>query len=154
MYNDIKNYINNCPICQAVHHTKHRKPEIKQIITYRPKEWYVLDLQKIKNYLQDKSHKYKYFFNIIDHYSKLMGSYLLPDKEAKTVLNNLNNFNSICGIPESIQSDNGLEFRNKLLNKYYIDNNIKIIHSSVKHLTTNGVVERIHQAICNSMYAE
>lgn len=133
---------------------KFKKPKVKQILTHKPRERYLLDLQIINNNLQDKFHKYKFFFNIIDHYSKLTGSYLLENKEAQTVLNCLNNFISIYGPPDAIQSDNGLEFSNKLITNYCKHNNINIIHSSVRHPSTNGGVERIHREICKSMYAE
>ena len=75
IYIDIYNYVKNCPICQSIHNQPKIKPETMQIITTKPRESYVLDLQEIKNHLQDEEKKYKYFFNIIEHYSKLTGSF-------------------------------------------------------------------------------
>lgn len=66
----------------------------------------------------------------------------------------LNKFISIYESPDSIQSDNGLEFSNKLLYNYYKKKIINVIHSSVRHPCTNGGVKRIHRAVCKSMYAE
>lgn len=80
MYNEIKLYVNLCPIYQAIHTNKFRIPKIIQIIAHKPRERYVLDLQNINNNLQDKEHKYKYFFNIIEHYSKLLVAILLKIK--------------------------------------------------------------------------
>jgi len=154
IYNDVYNFVKNCPICQSTHNQKKKKPVIMQIITTKPRERYVLDLQDIKNHLQDDKNEYKFFFNIIDHYSKLTGSYLLKNKKANSIIIALNNFIAIYGSPKSIQTDNGAEFNNTLLTEYCRHNNIEIIHSSPRHPTTNGVVERIHQEISKSIYAE
>ena len=51
--------------------------------------------------------------NIVDHYSKILGSYLLEKKTSEEKIINLNDFISHYGIPFIAQSDNGLEFKNK-----------------------------------------
>ena len=51
--------------------------------------------------------------NILDHYSKLLGSYLLEKKTSEEIIINLNDFISHYGTPSIVQWDNGLEFKNK-----------------------------------------
>ena len=56
--------------------------------------------------------------NIIDHYSKLVGSYLVRKKTAKEILNHINNFISLYGEPGILQCDHGKEFDNNELKEY------------------------------------
>ena len=53
-----------------------------------------------------------------------------------------------------MQSDNCLEYKNHFLKEYCTNNSINLIHSGVKHLTTNGVVEIVHRDIVNSLKAQ
>ena len=53
-----------------------------------------------------------------------------------------------------MQVDNGTEFKNKLLETYCNNNNIKLVHSSPYHPQTNGVVEIVHKEIKKYIYSE
>ena len=53
-----------------------------------------------------------------------------------------------------MQVDNGTEFKNKLLESYCNNKNIKLIHSSPYHPQTNGVVELVHKEIRKFIYTE
>ena len=68
IYNDIKDYIKSCYICQSIHQTKFRKSDIKQIIMNNPRDGYVMDLADIKPAINDKKYNFNYIMNIIDHY--------------------------------------------------------------------------------------
>ena len=131
-----------------------RKPQIKQIITKGPRERYVVDLVDINEEINDNKKLYKYILNIIDHYSKLVGSYLLKHKSANEVLVKINDFIGHYGTPKILQTGHGKEFDNKLLKDYCNNNNIQLINSGVRHPTTNGVVEVVHKDIKNSLLAE
>ena len=154
IYKDVKNYINNCEICQQLHKNKGRKPEIKQIISKGPRERYVVDLVDITDNIDDNKREFRYIMNIIDHYSKLVGSYLVRKKTAKEILNHINNFISLYGEPGILQCDHGKEFDNNELKEYCKCKNIKLIYSGVRHPTTNGVVEAVHKDIVSSLTAE
>ena len=49
-----------------------------------------------------------------------------------------------------LQVDNGTEFKNKILETYCNNNNIKLVHSSPYHPQTKGVVEVAHKEIKKS----
>ena len=68
IYEDVKEYIKNCPICQQIHKNVGRKPQIKQIITKGPRERYVVDLVDINEEINDNKKLYKYILikNIIN----------------------------------------------------------------------------------------
>ena len=108
----------------------------------------------INEEINDNKKLYKYILNIIDHYSKLVGSYLLKNKSANEVLFKINEFICHYGIPKILQTDHGKEFDNNLLKDYCKNNNIQLITSGVRHPTTNGVVEVVHKDIKNSLLAE
>ena len=63
-----------------------------QIITKGLRERYVTDLINVTPEIDDKKKVYNFILNIIDHYSKLVGWYLLVNKTAISVLNCINNF--------------------------------------------------------------
>jgi hypothetical protein len=137
IYENIKKYIKRCVIFQTIHKKKPKKPTIIQIFSNGPRERNSTDLINVTTDIDDKNHIYNFIINIIDHYTKLVGSYLLVKKTAVNVLNCINNFISIYGEPNIIQCDNG----------YCLKRNINLIHSSVKTPTTNGVCEMMHQDI-------
>ena len=106
-----------------------------------------MDITYIDDSIIDTNYEYKYIINIIDHYSKLLGSYLLKSKSSKEVLKYINKFICSYGIPKYIQSDNGKEFINSYFQRYCDDKNIKLIHSRPYHPQTNGIVQRVHREI-------
>ena len=72
MYEDVKEYVkncSNCSICQQIHKSVNKKPDIKQIISNGPRERYVVDLVDINEEIQNGNNEYKYILNIIAHYS-------------------------------------------------------------------------------------
>ena len=144
IYNDITEYKKFCEICQSLY----------KIISIGPRELYVTDLIKVTPEIVDKKKFYNFILNIIDHYSKLVGSYLLVNKTAISVLNYINNFISIYGVPNILQCDNDLEYINHFLKDYCNNKNINLIYSGIKHPTTNGVIEIVHQDIVNSLLAQ
>ena len=114
----------------------------------------MIDITEISEDINDNNYEYKYLLDIIDHHSKLCGSYLLETKSSEEVIINLNDFISHYGSPKIIQSDNGKEFSNTLFNDYCAEHDIEIIHSRPRHPQTNGIVERLHKDIKKHIYIE
>ena len=59
-------------------------------------------------------------------------------------------FKEFCilkGYPKILQSDNGVEYKNNLFDKFCVDHNINHIFSSPYHPQTNGVVWVAHKEI-------
>ena len=61
----------------------------KQIIMKKIKERYIIDLTIIPN-ISIGITKYKYLFDIMDHFSKFLISYTIKDKTGKTIAHLLN----------------------------------------------------------------
>ena len=91
--------------------------------------------------------KYKYICNITDNFSKLTKSYLLFHKSALSIIPCVKDFLEIYGKPKSIGSDNGREFKNKMLTDYIQTNGIKFIHGLPYKLHSQGVCEIVHKNI-------
>jgi len=116
----------------------------------KPKQRYVIDLTYLPIEIT-KNNKFKYIFNILDHFSKYLISFLIKNKLGKTIAENLENCFKKYGVPEEIGSDNGSEFVNKhvknLLNKY----KIKHIRGRPYNPHSQGTVERVHRTVRNGI---
>ena len=63
----------------------------KIIITYGPNKRYQCDLWYLPERIKENTH-YLYCLDIIDHFSKWMGSYLLKNKTSELVLSKIKIF--------------------------------------------------------------
>ena len=147
------NYIlKNCITCIGkASRTKLKREPTKQIITYYPKQRYVMDITEVPDELISDTRKY--LFCIIDHFSKYGMAFIINNKEATTILKYLKIALEANGFPEEIGSDNGKEFKNKLIENYLEENNIKFIHGAPYNPHSQGVVERFHQTIKDLLYS-
>lgn len=71
-----------------------------------------MDLIQVDKSIDDGNHKYKYILNIIDNFSKYIGSFLLETKKYKKVLYYINEFVVKNGKPQILKADNVKEFNN------------------------------------------
>jgi len=137
--------IKNCDICIAKStRNKLKRETCKQIITYYPRQRYVMDLSELPFEIsKDKN----YLFSIIDHFSKYGMAFIIYNKESKTIFKYLKIALEVNGFPEEIGSDNGREFKNSLIENYLKENNVDFIHGAPYNPHSQGVVERFHQTI-------
>ena len=146
MRNDILNFIMNCPQCIREKSGTIIKTTPLKIIPKGPKDSFVIDGWKLHKTLAEKT-GYNWVVDIIDHFSKFLMSYPVKNNDAKSTLNCMKQFCLTIGIPNIIQSDNGLEYKNSLWEEFCLNKNIKHIFNSPYHPQTNGVVEISHKEI-------
>ena len=91
--------------------------------------------------------KYKYIIDAIDHFSKFYLGFLTEDKSENTSYQKIKLFILINKKPVFLQTDNGLEFRNKLLSEYLENEGMKHVLSRPHHPQTNGGLERYHREV-------
>ena len=60
--------------------------------------------------------------------------------------------NVIYGAPKYLISDNGTEFKNNILKKFCLENNIKFLQRLPYRPYSQGVVERLHRIIKRGLY--
>ena len=89
--NDVIDFINNCGVCHSVIVGKKLPNNPKIIISYGPNKRYQCDLWYLPETLKENT-DYEYCLDIIDHFSKWLGSYLLKNKSAELVLSKIKNF--------------------------------------------------------------
>ena len=135
--NDIIEFINNCGICHSELKAKKIENNPKIIITYGPNKRYQCDLWYLPERIKENTH-YLYCLDIIDHFSKWMGSYLLRNKTSELVLSKIKIFFRENGKCEIFQTDNGKEFNNVILKTYLDNNNVKYLRSASYHPQANG----------------
>ena len=80
--------VKTCKSCAEKNKTKYVRKPSKQIITYYPRQRYIMNLTEIPIELKSNNN-FNYLFNIIDHFSKFWISMPVINKEAKTILESL-----------------------------------------------------------------
>ena len=146
LYEDAETIVKTCPICIQKERQFYKREPSKQIVFNKPKERYIGDITELPREIIIKT-DIKYQFNIIDHFSKFGFSFLLKNKNAKTILDCIKECFSKYGNPDEFGSDNGKEFSNKNLNEYLKSNNIKFIHGKAYNPKSQGCVERLNRTL-------
>lgn len=90
---------------------------------------------------------YNWVLNFIDCHTKFLFLFPLFNKTGENVLNCLKKIFRHEGAPLIIQSDNGLEFNNKLVKDYLKVLNIVFKRGRPRHPQNQGQVERANQTI-------
>ena len=85
---DSLNITNLCKVCIQNNAVFYKREPCKQIIMSKPKDRYLMDLTYIPIELIENN-QYKYILNVIDHFSKFLFSYLLINKNTKSIVSKL-----------------------------------------------------------------
>lgn len=94
--------------------------------------------------------EYKFIMVYQDHLTKFCVLKPLKSKTAKEVSNNLIDIFTLIGAPSVLQSDNGREFVNAIIDSLkLLWPELKIIHGKPRHSQSQGSVERANQDIEN-----
>ena len=150
---DITNFIKKCGHCHSEIIGKQLKPEPKIIVTYGAHKRYQSDIWYLPEKIKANT-EYLYCLDIIDHFSKWLGSFLLRNKTADLVLSKIKSFIRNNGQCQIFQTDNGKEFNNIVLKTYLENNNIKYLRSAPYHPQSNGCCEAVHKEIKNYLLNE
>ena len=142
--NYVKEYLNECELCNGNKKNNKIIPPVKIILDEGPKYRYIFDIYNIPETLHENT-PYIYILDCVDHFSKFMNAYLLKNKTMSLVISKIKLFIINNGKSKIIQTDNGKEFDNMEMRIYCENNNIKFIKSSPYHPQTNGAVEIIHK---------
>ena len=86
---------------------------------------------------------YKWIFVYQDHFTKFCQLRAIKAKSAVEVANALLDVFSIFGVPVILQSDNGKEFRNEIIEALKVLwSGLQIVHGRARHPQSQGSVER------------
>ena len=141
----ICNYVRACQSCAHFNSLKTIQPLYINDITSKY-DRYMMDCVDLRRY-SDQNDGLSWILNVIDTYTKYLWSFRLREKTAVAIKDSLvfifNNF----GVPKSIQSDNGKEFKNNLVREFLESQNILVIHGRPRNPKAQGQVERVNQTI-------
>ncbi|XGW09034.1 hypothetical protein V3C99_011385 [Haemonchus contortus] len=140
MHSDIYRWTKGCTSCLLTNPHKRMFPPLKPFVTGKPFEIVAADTLEMSTSLSGM----KYVLVVVDHFSKWVGAYAMPDKSAATVATTL--FHRwICEggrWPKQIHTDRGTEFLNSLLDELASVAGIKRSVTKGYNSRENGVSER------------
>jgi len=144
--NDVKKYVNSCALCKFKNSRmpKQTRP-IQQIVATCPREIYQIDEVLLALNLQQSG--FKYLITIADHFSKFFWCTAVPTKEAKYVKEALLTFFALRGKPKCLQSDNGLEFKNNLIEGFLKSIDVEFKHGRPYHPQSQGMIESLNRRV-------
>ena len=143
MNKDIRKYIANCILCCR---------EKVQVQTYPLQMIEILDrpFDKIAIELvtecKTSNTGNKHILTIIDHLTGWPEAFPIPDKSVDTIVSTfINQYLPVHMCPRYIQSDNGMEFKNNLLDQVLKQLGIERIFSAPYHSQSSGRLEAFHE---------
>lgn len=96
---------------------------------------------------------FKYILNYQDHLSKYLVLRPLQTKRAEEVAYCLIDIFCILGAPSVLQSDNGREFANRIVEELkLLWPQLSIVHGKPRHSQSQGSVERSNQDVENILF--
>jgi hypothetical protein len=146
----IETFLSICAICNSKKESN-RKLVIKPIVSKDFNERGRVDLVDFQS-LPDG--KYKWILNYQNHHTKFVFLFPLGSKRAVEVASNLLTIFLTFGAPKFLQSDNGREFINSVINKIkeFWPERI-IVHGRPRHPQSQGSIERRNQDFENMLRA-
>lgn len=142
--NDVRNFINNCSICQQAKYERH-PPLIKLQLTptsTKPFETIHVDTFKFGNTIT---------FTLCDSFSRFSQAYIIPTLSATHIYQSLLQFISTFKVPENIVSDNGSEFNQSIIKDFAKLHNINWHYTLPLNPNSNSIVERFHSTLLEHM---
>ena len=144
MREDVSRFIKKCETWQIRTKNPNKQNIIKYIESNEVKERFQVDLVQLSDYLHLER---RYLWNWVDHLSKFACSRIIKSKTKEEVLSSIKEIFSIMGTPKILQSDNGGEFKNSLLEQYWSKVNVRQIFGSPYHPQSQGSVEAFNRTI-------
>uniref|UniRef100_A0A1B6DI21 RNA-directed DNA polymerase n=1 Tax=Clastoptera arizonana TaxID=38151 RepID=A0A1B6DI21_9HEMI len=136
----IQNFINNCDVCLKA---KYERTPLKLQMNLTPTPTKPLQIIHIDCISVEKSK----FLSIVDAFSRYGRVFKLRGAQATEVSDNLLDYFAQFGIPETIVSDNGTEFNNRVVKEIMQLHKIQIHFTSTQNPSSNGICERFHSTL-------
>ena len=150
LHHDVKTWCQNCQACQC-RETSHRRPKLPtgHLPVDRPSQRVSIDLVEYKTEsVPPTGLKCSYALSTIDHLTRFSVLVALSDKKEQTIAKPLvERVFGIFGPPETLHSDQGQEFENKVMKQ------LQDVFGYEKAKTTpyrpqgNSVSERMHSTL-------
>lgn len=153
MHADVQKHVDSCLSCQ--HRKTSRRPPKLPVGTRpvtRSFQCVAVDLVEYKSMSEGN----RYILSVIDHLTRFVILIAIKNKEATTIARNLvERVFSVFGPPETLHSDQGLEFENRLVKELQKVFGYKKTRTAAYRPQGNSVLERVHSTVHNmvAMYS-
>ena len=138
-------------LSNELHKPKRVNFERRRVISNHIDDIWGIDLITMIKYSK-QNNNYKYILTVIDFFSKHSWCYPLKNKNSNEIINSFKDiFKKSKRKPKMIQSDEGTEFTNKQVQKFFNDNNIKWYHTYNRDIKCS-ICERYNRTILNKIY--
>ncbi|GBN62599.1 Uncharacterized protein K02A2.6, partial [Araneus ventricosus] len=149
MFLDTKNFCEHCEKCLE------NKPKAKltqtQMIPKRnlaPGQCIAIDV--VGKHPRSTDNK-NFILTIIDHYSRYLEAYPLQNITSRTIINCLNKYFANFGLPKFLITDNATNFISNEMVEFLDRLNIQHRKSSIYYPMANGLLERAHRTMKESL---
>ena len=143
MNKDIRKYIAQCALCHREKAKVQAYPLQMTEIPEHPFNKIAIDLVRE---CETSSSGNKHILTITDHLTGWPEAFPIPDKSADTIVSTfINQYLPGHMCPRYILSDNGMEFKNQLMDKILQQLGIECIFSAPYHPHSNGKLEVFHK---------
>lgn len=147
--NDIKIFLNFCESCQQKRKAGRKGVVVKLMIFSHMNSRCQVDLIDFQS---QPDGNYKFILVYQDHLTKFVVLRPLQTKRAEDFAGQLLDIFLLFGAPCILQSDNGREFCNKLIDDLKVTwPELKIVHGKPRHSQSQGSVKRANQDIENML---
>lgn len=148
---DISHWVTTCMACQTSKVNRHTKVAPMQIEMPTTRFSHVhIDLVGPLPPSQGNF----YLLTMVDRFTRWPEAVPLPDQKAETVADAfINAWVSRFGTPHTITTDQGRQFESRLFSRVCERLGTKLIHTSAYNPRANGMVERFHRQLKNSLKA-
>lgn len=141
----VKIFIPLCGVCLGKKKTKKRGLTVKPLMFHQLNDRCQVDLVDFQS---NADGEFKWIMNVQDHLTKFIHLAPLKSKEASEIATHLLPIFLTFGAPTVLQSDNGREFCNRIINELKIVwPELKTVHGRPRHSQSQGSVERANQDV-------
>ena len=138
-------------LSQELHKPKRINFERRRVISNHIYHIWGIDLITMIKYSK-QNNNYRYILTVIDFFSKHSWCYPLKNINSNEIINSFKDIFKKSKIsPNFIQSDEGNEFTNKLVQTFFNDNNMKWYHTYNRDIKCS-ICERFNRTILNKIY--
>ncbi|XP_060078268.1 uncharacterized protein K02A2.6-like [Ylistrum balloti] len=140
MDKDVENYVKACHGCQIVDSSTHAEPVTPTPLPIGPWQDLAIDLMGPL----PTGH---YVFVVVDYYSRYYELEITKDMSTGKLIDVLETMFSRYGLPCSVTSDNGPQFKSDMFREYMEENAIHHRRVTPLHPAANGEVERQNRSL-------
>ncbi|KAK3924089.1 KRAB-A domain-containing protein 2 [Frankliniella fusca] len=136
---------NHCGQCLSTEPTQRRGVSVRPIVQKEMNARVQIDLIDMQT---SPDGEFRFILVVQDHLTKFIHLTALPHKESLCVAQHVVEIFLVFGAPSVLQSDNGREFADRIINSLQeMWQDLKIVHGTPRHSQIQGSVERANRDI-------